>query len=107
MKTPSRDVRRAPQAAEALALHKDTWGRVFVARAALGLPSVLVVGDDPAAAVAVVAPAEASALLKQRGDARGAARVVGTATPGSVWTVSFAPEGAAVAAVALGPYLAG
>jgi len=78
---------------------------VFVARAALGLASVLVVLDD--GAVAVASPAEASAWLKQRGEAKGAAKVVGTATPGSAWVVTVALDAVAVSAVAMAPFLAG
>lgn len=98
---------RAPQLAEALARHRGAWAPGLVARASLGLASVLVVGEDAEAPVALVSPAEASALLKQRGDAKGAAKVVGTATPGSAWAVALSPEGASVAPVAVGPFLAG
>ncbi len=107
MKTPPRAAGRVPQVAEALARHKASWAPVFVARAALGLPSVLVVAEDVDAPVAVTSPAEASALLKQRGDARASAKVVGTATPGSAWAVAVTSEGVAVSPVAVAPYLAG
>lgn len=77
---------------------------MLVARAALGLASVLVVTD---AAVAVVSPAEASAWLKQRGEAKAAARVVGTATPGSAWVVTVSPGAVAVSPAAMAPFLTG
>jgi hypothetical protein len=108
MKAPPRSsAGRAPQLTEALARHQSSWAPVFVARATLGLPSVLVVPEDVAGAVALVSPAEASAWLKQRGDAKAAAKVVGTATPGSAWAVAVTPEGAVVSPVAVAPFLAG
>lgn len=108
VKTPARTAPgAAPRTAEALALHRSSWAPVLVARAALGLASVLVVTEAADGAVAVVSPAEASAWLKQRGEARASARVVGTATPGSVWVVSVSPDGVAVTSAAMAPYLAG
>jgi hypothetical protein len=108
MKAPPRSsAGRAPQLTEALARHQSSWAPVFVARATLGLPSVLVVPEDVAGAVALVSPAEASAWLKQRGDAKAAAKVVGTATPGSAWAVAVTPEGVVVSPVAVAPFLAG
>ena len=68
---------------------------------------MLVVPEDVEGAVALVSPAEASAWLKQRGDAKGAAKVVGTATPGSAWAVAVTPDGAVVSPVAVAPFLAG
>ena len=107
MKNPPRAAGRPSQVAESLAQHRASWAPVFVARAALGLPSVLVLAEAAESPVAVVSPAEASALLKQRGDTRGAAKVVGTATPGSAWAVAVTSEGVAVSPVAVAPYLAG
>ncbi len=105
MKTPPRTASGdAHPSAGALALHRASWAPVFVARASLGLASVLVVTDG---AVAVVSPAEASAWLKQRGEAKASARVVGTATPGSAWVVTVVPGGVAVAAAAMTPFFAG
>lgn len=108
MKTPSRTAPgNARPLAEALAPHQSSWAPVLVARAALGLASVLVVTDGADGAVAVVSPAEASAWLKQRGEAKAAARVVGTATPGSAWVVTLTPGGVAVTAAAMAPFFAG
>ena len=108
MKTPSRSAAgNAHQLAEALARHQASWAPVFVARAALGLASVLVVHSEADGAVAVVSLAEASAWLKQRGEAKAAARVVGTATPGSAWVVTVTSGGVAVTAAAMAPFLAG
>ncbi len=78
---------------------------MFVARAALGLASALVVSDD--GAVAVVSVAEASAWLKQRGEAKAAAKVVGTATPGCAWALTVTLDAVALSAVAMAPFLAG
>ena len=106
VKTPSRTAAgHAHQLSEALARHQSSWAPVFVARAALGLASVLVVSDD--GPVAVVSLAEASAWLKQRGEAKGAAKVVGTATPGSAWVVTVTLDTVAVSAVAMAPFLVG
>jgi hypothetical protein len=55
----------------------------------------------------VVSPAEASAWLTQRGEAKAAARVVGTATPGSAWVVTVSPGAVAVSPAAMAPYLTG
>jgi hypothetical protein len=55
----------------------------------------------------VLSAAEASAWLKQRGEAKAAARVVGTATPGSAWVVTVTSGGVAVTAAAMAPFLAG
>jgi len=92
---------------EVLSRHVGQWAPVLVARAAYGLSSVLVVGVEPAGvgAVAVLSPAEASALLRARNETRGAARVVGTAAPGSAWAVGVSATGATVWSAALGPYL--
>lgn len=85
---------RGPEApyVDALHLHRPAWVPVFLARAALGVASVVVVSLAPEGlgSVALLSPAEASALLKGRNDARGAARIAGTATPGSAWGVALA-----------------
>lgn len=108
MKIPTRSVAgNAHQLSEALTRHQASWAPVFVARATLGLSSVLVVRSEADAPVAVVSLAEASAWLKQRGEAKGAAKVVGTATPGSAWVVTVTVDGAAVSAVTMAPFLAG
>lgn len=108
MKTPSRSAAgHAHQLSEALARHQSSWAPVFVARAALGLSSVMVVPDDADGAVAVVSLAEASAWLKQRGEAKSAAKVVGTAAPGSAWVITVTLDAVAVSAVAMAPFLAG
>lgn len=108
MRVPARSPSgNAPPPAAALTRHRSSWAPVLVARAALGLPSVLVVTDAADADVAVVSPAEASAWLKQRGEAKAAARVVGTATPGSAWVVTVSPGGVAVSPAAMGPFLTG
>lgn len=108
VKPPARSAQgNARPPAEALALHRSSWAPVLVARAALGLASVLVVTDAADGAVAVVSPAEASAWLKQRGEAKAAARVVGTATPGSAWVVTVVPGGVTVSPAAMAPFLTG
>jgi hypothetical protein len=108
VKTSSRSAAtNAHQLFEALTRHQASWAPVFVARAALGLSSVLVAPSEADGAVAVLSLAEASAWLKQRGEAKGAAKVVGTATPGSAWVVTITADGAAVSAVAMAPFLAG
>jgi hypothetical protein len=55
----------------------------------------------------VVSLAEASAWLKQRGEAKSAAKVVGTAAPGSAWVITVTLDAVAVSAVAMAPFLAG
>lgn len=98
---------RDPRLVEVLARHKGAWVPAFLARAALGCASVVVVSCDGDGSVALVSPAEASAWLKRRGDAKGAAKVAGTAVPGAAWAVGITAAGAVVWALAMGPFLAG
>jgi len=98
-----------PVFVEVLRRHAGQWAPVLVARAAYGLTSVLAVSPEPAGvgAVAVLSSAEASVILRGRNETRGAARVVGTAAPGSAWAMGIGPGGVSVWSAALGPFLAG
>lgn len=107
MATPrSADV-RDPLLSEALLRHEGAWVPMFLARAALGLTSVVWVATtaDGAGSVALLSPVEASAWLKSRGDTKGAARVAGTPTPGSAWGVGVGAGGHAVWPIAMTPIL--
>lgn len=98
-----------PVFVEVLRRHAGRWAPVLVARAAYGLTSILAVSPDPPGegAVAVLSAAEASAILRGRNETRGAARVVGTAAPGSAWAMGLGPAGVTVWSAPLGPFLAG
>lgn len=100
---------RDPKSAEALQRHQGSWVPVFLARAAHGLTSVVVVSAtaDGAGSVALLSPVEASALLKSRGDSKGSARVSGTPSPGSAWAVGLGDGGHSVWSLAMTPILAG
>lgn len=107
MATPrSADV-RDPLLAEVLLRHEAGWVPLFLARAALGLTSVVWVTTAPegVGSVALLSPVEASALLRARGDTKGSARVAGTPTPGSAWGVGAGAGGHAVWPVAMTPIL--
>ncbi len=108
MATPRSSEVRDPKSTETLHLHRGSWVPVFLARAALGLTSVVVVAATPdgAGSVALLSSAEASALLKSRGDTKGSARVVGTPTPGSAWAIALGDSGQSVWAVAMTPFFA-
>ncbi len=96
-----------PQLVETIALHEASWVPVFLARAALGLPSVMLASPTPdgAGSVAILSPVEASALLRKRGDARGSARVAGTASPGSAWCIGVRDDTHSVWSLAMTPIL--
>jgi hypothetical protein len=96
-----------PQLAEAIARHEPSWVPVFLARAALGLSSVIVVSADPEGigSVAILSAVEASALLRKRGDTRGSARVAGTASPGSAWCIGVRSDSHAVWSLPITPIL--
>ncbi|MBK6530167.1 MAG: hypothetical protein IPN17_07835 [Deltaproteobacteria bacterium] len=107
MATPrSADV-RDPLLAEALLRHEGQWVPMFLARAALGLTSVVWVSTAPdgAGSVALLSPVEASAWLRSRGDTKGSARVSGTPSPGSAWAVGLGASGASVWSLAMTPIL--
>jgi hypothetical protein len=96
---------RDPLIVDAMRRHEGAWVPMFLARAAMGLSSVVCVGADGDGSVALLSPAEASAWLKARGDGKGAARVVGTPTPGSAWGVGLSAAGHAVWSIAMTPIL--
>lgn len=109
MATPHASDHGDPLLAEAIAHHKAEWVPVFLARAAIGLASVVVASVTPSGAgsVAIVSAAEASALLRRRGDTRGAARVAGTPSPGFAWCVGLADATHTVSRLAMTPILTG
>lgn len=98
---------RDPACTDALARLEPAWVPMFLARAALGLSSVVwvEVAADGAASVALLAPSEASAWLKARGDTKGSARVAGTPSPGTAWALGQTPGGHAVWSLAMTPIL--
>jgi hypothetical protein len=98
---------RDPALAEVLLRHEAAWVPMFLARAALGLTSVVWVSAGPAGAggVALLSPVEASAWLRARGDTKGSARVAGTPSPGSAWGVGQGAGGHAVWSIAMTPIL--
>ena len=107
MATPRATDARDPLLAEALLRHEAAWVPMFLARAALGLSSVVWVATtaDGVGSVALLSPVEASAWLRARGDTKGSARVSGTATPGSAWAVGVGASGHAVWSLAMTPIL--
>lgn len=94
---------RDPKHTEALRAQEPAWVPMFLARAAQGLTSVVLVatGADGGSTVALLAPVEASALLKRLGDTRGSAKVAGTPSPGTTWCVGLAGDEHAVWSLAM------
>lgn len=107
MATPRATDARDPLLSEALLRHEGAWVPMFLARAALGLSSVVWVTTTPdgAGSVALLSPVEASAWLRARGDGKSSARVAGTASPGSAWAVGVGAGGHAVWPLAMTPIL--
>lgn len=107
MATPRTADARDPLLADALFRHEAAWVPMFLARAALGLTSVVWVSTTPdgEGGVALLSPVEASAWLRARGDAKGSARVSGTPSPGSAWGVGVGASGHAVWSIAMTPIL--
>jgi hypothetical protein len=99
---------RDPRLIEALRRHEGAWVLGFLARAAHGLASVVVVSAAPegTGSVALLSPTEASALLRKAGDTRGSARVAGTPSPGSTWCIGLLDGAHAVWSLAMTPILA-
>ncbi|MEI8257255.1 MAG: hypothetical protein WCJ30_16395 [Deltaproteobacteria bacterium] len=96
-----------PKLADAIVRNEASWVPVFLARAALGLPSVVLVSATPdgAGSVAILSSVEASALLRKRGDNRGSAKVAGTASPGSAWCIGLGEGSQSVWSLAMTPIL--
>jgi hypothetical protein len=93
-----------PQLSEALKRHEASWVPGFLARAAHGLTSVVVVSTTTDG-VALLSPVEASALLRRRDDARGSAKVAGTPSPGTAWAIGLSGAPHAVWSLAMMPFL--
>lgn len=102
MATRSSDA-RDPRHTEALRRHEPSWVPVFLARAAQGLTSVVLVAttSDGQGSVALLSPVEASALLRKMSDTRGSAKVAGTPSPGTTWCVGVADADHAVWSLAM------
>jgi hypothetical protein len=98
---------RDPQVSETLRRHEGAWVPVFLARASLGLTSVVVASAEPAGvgSVALLSPAEASAWLKKAGQTRGSSLVAGTPSPGNTWCVGLAGGEYSVFGLAMTPIL--
>ncbi len=98
---------RDPLLADVLFRHEDRWVPMFLARAALGLTSVVWVTTTPdqVGSVALLSPVEASAWLRARGDTRGSARVAGTPSPGSAWGLGVGAGAHSVWSIAMTPIL--
>ena len=107
MATPRSVDVRDPLLADVLFRHEGSWVPMFLARAALGLTSVVWVTSTPdqVGSVALLSPVEASAWLRGRGDTKGSARVAGTPSPGSAWGLGVVASGHSVWSIAMTPIL--
>lgn len=102
MASPRTTEGKDPKLNEILKRDEGAWVPMFLARAALGLSSVVVVSEG---GVALVSAVEASALLRKREDTRGSAKVSGTASPGAAWAVFLGASEHSVVSLAMTPIL--